>query len=175
MNLVVSDASPIHYLILINAVSILPRLFSKVIIPEHVITTELQSTRTPPLVRTWVSNLPPWVEVRKPAKPEALHLHIGEEHAIALALEFNAPILLDEKEAREVAKDKGLLVIGTVGLIERAAAGNLIDLRESLSALLKTNMRINRSLIDNALKRQAQKRTNTASPGRPGESTQGAN
>jgi predicted nucleic acid-binding protein len=169
MNLVVSDASPIHYLVLIKAVSLLPKLFSKVIIPEHVIATELQSSRTPPLVRAWVSNLPPWVEVRKPSKPEALRLHIGEEHAIALALEFNAPILLDEKEARQVAKDKGLLVIGTVGLIERAAAGNLIDLRESLIALQKTNMRINRSLIDDVLKRQAEKATKPASPGRPGE------
>jgi predicted nucleic acid-binding protein len=169
MNLVVSDASPIHYLVLINAVSILPKLFSKVIIPEHVITTELQSPRTPPRVRTWVSNLPPWVEVRKPAKPQALHLHRGEEHAIALALEFNAPILLDEKEARKVAEDKGLLVIGTVGLIERAAAGNLIDLRESLIALQKTNMRFNRSLIDDALERQAQKRTKPAAPRSPQE------
>jgi len=169
MKLVVSDASPIHYLVLINAVSILPKLFSKVIIPEHVITTELQSQRTPPLVRTWVSNLPPWVEVRKPAQPEALQLHIGEEHAIALALEFNTPILLDEKEAREVAKGKGLLVIGTVGLIERAAARNLIDLRESLTALQKTNMRISRSLIEDALQRQTQQRSKPASPCGPGK------
>jgi predicted nucleic acid-binding protein len=169
MNLVVSDASPIHYLVLINAINVLPKLFSKVIVPEHVIAMELRSTRTPPLVRAWVSNLPSWVEVRKPAKPEALHLHIGEEHAIALALELNAPILLDEKEAREVAKDKGLLVIGTVGLIERAAAGNLIELRESLTALQKTNMRIHRSLIDDALKRQTQKRTTPVSPRSPGE------
>ena len=165
MKLVVSDASPIHYLVLINAVSVLPKLFSKVIIPDHVITTELQSPRTPPLVRAWVSNLPPWVDVRKPTKPEALHLHIGEEHAIALALEFNTPILLDEKEAREVAKGKGLLVIGTVGLIERAAARNLIDLRKSLTALQKTNMRISRSLIEDALKRQAQKKTKPAPQG----------
>lgn len=76
MTLVESDASPVHYLVLINAVGVLPKLFSKVIIPEHVIATELQSPRTPPLVRAWVSNLPPWVEVRKPAKPAALHLHM---------------------------------------------------------------------------------------------------
>ncbi len=167
MNLVVSDASPIHYLVLINVINVLPKLFSKVIIPEHVITTELQSPKTPPLVRTWVSNLPPWVEVRKPAKPEALHLHKGEEHAIALALEFNAPILLDEKEARTVAKDKGLLVIGTLGLIERAAAVNLIDLQESLIALQKTNMRVSRSLIHDALERQTQKRAKSAPSGSP--------
>jgi predicted nucleic acid-binding protein len=169
MTLVVSDASPIHYLVLIEAVGVLPKLFSKVIIPEHVITTELQSPRTPPLVRAWVSDLPAWVEVRKPAKPLALRLHTGEEQAIALALEFNAPILLDEQEARKIAKAKGLLVIGTVGLLERAAAENLIDLRKSLIALQKTNMRVSRSLIQDALQRQGQKRTKPASPSRPGE------
>jgi predicted nucleic acid-binding protein len=168
MNLVVSDASPIHYLVLIDAVDILPKLFSKVIIPQHVITTELQNPKTPALVRIWISNLPAWVEVREPVKPVALHLHKGEEHAISLALEFNTPILLDEKEARKVAQDKGLLVIGTVGLIERAASRNLIDLRESLSALQKTNMRVNRSLIQAALERQAQNRAKPASPGSPG-------
>jgi predicted nucleic acid-binding protein len=96
-------------------------------------------------------------------------LHRGEEHAIALALEFSAPILLDEKEARKVAQDKGILVIGTVGLIERAAARNLIDLEESLAALQKTNMRVSRSLIHAALERQAQKRAEHPSPGSSGK------
>lgn len=169
MNLVVSDASPIPYLVLINAISVLPRLFSQVIIPGHVMTTELQSPSTPPSVRNWASNLPPWVEVRNPARPEALRLHLGEEHAIALALEFNAPILLDEKGARKIAQEKGLVVIGTVGLIERAAAMNLIDLRESLTALQKTNMRINRSLISDALKRQIPQSAKPASPNTPGK------
>jgi predicted nucleic acid-binding protein len=169
MKLVVSDASPIHYLVLINAVGVLPKLFSKVIIPEHVITTELQSPRTPSIVRTWVSDLPPWIEVRKPAHPTALRLHTGEEHAIALALEFDAPILLDEKEARKIAKEKGLVVIGTVGLIERAAARNLVDLRKTLTALQKTNMRVSRSLIHDALMRQSQKRTKPVWPDSPAE------
>jgi predicted nucleic acid-binding protein len=47
MNLVVSDASPLRYLVAIDAVHILPELFSKLIIPEHVIATELQGRRTP--------------------------------------------------------------------------------------------------------------------------------
>jgi hypothetical protein len=47
MKLVVSDASPIRYLVAIDAVHILPDLFSKVDIPEHVVTAELQGRRTP--------------------------------------------------------------------------------------------------------------------------------
>ena len=157
MKLVVSDASPVHYLVLIGAVGILPKLFSKVVIPEHVITQELQSPKTPPLVRNWVANLPTWVEVRRPTKPEPLRLHLGEAHAIALALELRAPVLLDEKEARQIAKDKGLIVIGTIGLIERAAELNLLDLREALAGLRKTNARISEVLIDEALKRYSQR------------------
>lgn len=158
MKLVVSDASPVHYLVLIGAVDILPKLFSKVIIPEHVISLELQSPKTPPAVRNWVANLPAWVEVRKPMHPEPLRLHTGEAHAIPLALELGAPVLLDEKEARQIAKDKGLIVIGTVGLIERAAELNLLDLPEAVAALRKTNARISKTLLDLALQRQAQRK-----------------
>jgi len=82
---------------------------------------------------------------------------------------FDAPILLDEKEARKIAKEKGLVVIGTVGLIERAAARNLVDLRKTLTALQKTNMRVSRSLIHDALMRQSQKRTKPVWPDSPAE------
>jgi predicted nucleic acid-binding protein len=164
MTLVVSDASPVHYLVLIGAVDILPRLFSKVVIPEHVISRELQSPKTPPLVRKWVANLPAWVEVRRPMHPEPLRLHTGEAHAIALALELGAPVLLDDKEARQIAKDKGLIVIGTVGLIERAAELNMLNLPEALAALRKTNARISKGLLDLALERHSQR----TSPPKPG-------
>ncbi len=157
MKLVVSDASPVHYLVLIGAVGILPKLFSKVIIPEHVIRHEFQSPKTPPVVGNWVANLPTWVEVRSPAHPEPLRLHTGETHAIALALELNAPVLLDEKEARQIARDKGLVVIGTVGLLERAAELNLLNFPEAVAALRKTNARISKPLLDLALRRYSQR------------------
>jgi predicted nucleic acid-binding protein len=155
MNLVVSDASPVRYLIAIDAVHILPELFSKVIIPEHVIATELQGRRTPAKVKEWASHPPSWVEVRKPAKPESLELHAGEEQAIALALELGTPILLDEKETRDVAQRKGLVVIGTIGLLELAASKSLVNLADALKALQETNMRVHPFLIQSALKRQA--------------------
>lgn len=79
---------------------------------------------------------------------------MGEEQAIALALELSAPILLDEREARNVAQREGLLVIGTIGLLELAAAKNLVNLADSLKALQKTNMRAHPSLIQAALQRQ---------------------
>ena len=154
MNLVVSDASPIRYLVEIDAIHILPELFSKVIIPEYVIGTELQGRRTPGKVRKWASEPPAWVEVRRPSKTEKLNLHLGEEQAIALALELQTPILLDEQEARAVARRKGLLVIGIIGLLELAASKNLVSLSSSLEALRRTNMRVHPSLIEAALARR---------------------
>ena len=165
MNLVVADASPIHYLVLINAAHVLPKLFTKVMIPEHIVAHELQSPMTPPLVRSWAVNLPPWVETRNPANPERLGLDIGEEHAIALAVELSAPLLLDEKEGRKVAKEKDLIVIGTVGIIERAADLNLLDIRLAFEALRRTNAWISESLIDEAIQRHA-RRVSDRSAGR---------
>lgn len=164
MSVVVSDASPLHYLILTKTINILPGLFSKVIIPEEVVKNELQRPKTPAPVRDWMSALPKWVEVRKPTRPESLHLHTGEEHAIALALEFHTPIVLDEKEARKVAREKGLVVIGTVGVLERAAEKGLVVLSDALTSLLKTNMRISQSLIDEALERERQRNSRRIPP-----------
>ena len=167
MKLVVSDASPIRYLVAIDAVNILPELFSKVIIPEHVIAAELQGQRTPSKVREWAANPPPWVEIRRPAKVQSFNLDAGEEQAISLALELGTPILLDEREAREVAQRKGILVIGTVGLLELAASKSLVKLVDALEALQKTNMRIHPALIQAALQRQITRQSKPNLPDGP--------
>lgn len=45
----------------------------------------------------------------------------GESYAIALAMELgNLPIILDDKKARRIAKQLGLQVIGTLGVLLRA-------------------------------------------------------
>jgi len=64
--IVVSDTSPLNYLILCGTEGILPRLFRQVVIPPTVF-RELQQTNTPPLVRQWATVLPPWVVVQTPA------------------------------------------------------------------------------------------------------------
>ena len=153
MSLIVSDASPVNYLILINAIDVLPNLFSKIVVPEYIISIELQNPKTPPDVREWVKKLPSWVEVRNPSHLESFGLHRGEEHAISLALELNAPVLLDEREARNIAEGRGLVVVGLVGIVERAASRKLLDIRTAFAALNRTNFRISESLIEAAIKR----------------------
>jgi predicted nucleic acid-binding protein len=63
--IVVADTSPINYLILINEVDILPKLYGRVVVPQAV-REELVRASAPQLVRSWVDHLPTWLEVRNP-------------------------------------------------------------------------------------------------------------
>lgn len=56
----IADASPLCYLVLIGEIELLPRLFSRVFVPEAVI-AELLHKDAPEAVRSWVSNLPSWI------------------------------------------------------------------------------------------------------------------
>jgi transposase len=53
VSVVVSDTSPLHYLILCSVDAVLPRLFERVIIPPTVF-VELQHPNTPALVQEWM-------------------------------------------------------------------------------------------------------------------------
>lgn len=66
--IVVSDTSPINYLILIDQIQVLPHLFGQVILPQAVV-EELTHERTPEAVRQWVAALPEWAVVRTAEAP----------------------------------------------------------------------------------------------------------
>lgn len=62
----------------------------------------------------------------------------GEAQAIALAMELGEiPIILDDKKARRIAKQMGLNVIGTMGVLLRAKRKGLIDEVKPLLETLK--------------------------------------
>jgi predicted nucleic acid-binding protein len=61
---VVADASPLNYLVLINAEHVLPKLFGEVLVPAAVI-QELTHVRTPTKVREWASAPPTWLRGEK--------------------------------------------------------------------------------------------------------------
>jgi predicted nucleic acid-binding protein len=57
VSLVVADTTPIHYLILCDAVEVLRSLYGELVIPTAV-HAELNHERTPAAVRDWMNHLP---------------------------------------------------------------------------------------------------------------------
>jgi hypothetical protein len=101
VSVVVSDTSPLHYLILCGVDNVLPQLFQQVVIPPTVF-AELQHSNTPAPVREWAKSLPHWVLVQKPnALDQSLNVDAGEMEAISLAKEIHAAaVLIDDRAGR---------------------------------------------------------------------------
>ena len=86
--------------------------------------------------------------------PHLRLLDAGERAAIALAMTMQpAPILIDDRAGVAAARTRGLEVIGTLGLLERAARFGLIDLRNALATLQATNFHARPVLYERLLAR----------------------
>lgn len=156
---VVSNTSPLCYLILIDQIRLLPRLFTKVTIPQAV-QAELADARAPLPLQEWIANPPLWMEIRGVAStddPDLARLHPGEREAILLAQEIQADLLiLDEKAARQEAKARDLSVTGLLGVLGEAASRNLIDdLPEVVAKLQATSFRVSPRLLRSFLQQYA--------------------
>jgi predicted nucleic acid-binding protein len=132
--IVVADASPLRYLILIDRVHVLPVLYGRVIVPPAV-ATELNQERTPDVVRMWLSAKPEWLHIQ--ALREALSslkdvLGPGEREAIALAVEVSADaVLMDDRDGRREAERRHIAVLGTLRVLADAADHGFAELRVS--------------------------------------------
>lgn len=152
--IVVSDTTPLNYLILIGEENPLEKLFENVVIPQAVF-DELQAEGASETVRNWVNNPPLWIEVKQSALTADASLdalHDGEREAILLAQELTADLLLvDDKQARLAAVSLSIAITGTLGVLDRAAKANLIDLKTTLDALQKTSFHIADDLVQKLL------------------------
>lgn len=143
--IIVSDTTPIHYLILVNEESILPAIFDRIIVPDAVL-TEMRHKNAPRSVRQWMEDLPDWVVV-KTAASEMLEgitgLGKGETAAIAIAITEKADaVLMDDRKAIREARKNGLTALTTFAVLELASIKGLIDLKEVLEKLSQTSFRM---------------------------------
>ena len=153
MRVVVADATPLHYLVLIGAIHVLPRLFEKIHVPVEV-RDELISEGTPPAVRIWMEQCPEWLEVL--AVPSAAFedaalqaLDSGERAAVVLAESMRADLLLvDDRAGAKLAQQRGLAVTGTLGVLDLASRAGLLQLSDAFESLQKTNFRYPPSLLE---------------------------
>lgn len=129
--IVISDTTPLNYLALIGQQDLLARLFERVVIPRAV-WIELQAEGTPEPVRSWIVSAPEWLEVRQanlPADAALSMLDSGEQEAILLAQELHADLLLiDDKDGRLEATRRNIAVVGTLGILDKAAEIRLAGL-----------------------------------------------
>jgi len=150
---VVSDTSPISYLVLIGREEVIPELYGDVLVPK-VVYQELVHPRGPEAVRRQISSSPTWMNVEEP-NPEDEGLGLteeeqgdlqdldpGEREAILLAVwEEDSLLLIDERAGRAVARKRGLAVTGTIGVLGAAARKGLIDPAQAVRDLRETTFR----------------------------------
>jgi predicted nucleic acid-binding protein len=156
MAVVVSDSTPLHYLVLIERDSILQKLYGEIIVPPAVI-QELSHPAAPQKISAWVKFLPGWVKIKSPLSiPQTYdNLDFGERQALALAKEIEADlVLLDDKVARRRAIQESLKVKGTLGIIADAAKAQLLDFSETMELLRRTSMHIDQGLIQKMIEEQ---------------------
>jgi predicted nucleic acid-binding protein len=117
---IVSDAGPLIVLLKTNNLSILQRLFIKIVVPK----TVYQEITAKKQEKQFFDNIN-WIEI-KSAKNTELNALIeqlvdkGEAEAIVLAKELKSCLLVDDAKARKFAKMLNVEVIGTLGLLKMA-------------------------------------------------------
>jgi predicted nucleic acid-binding protein len=151
--IVVSDTSPINYLLLIGQIDLIPRLFQQIIIPD-VVRDEMLDPSAPPVLQQWIANSPSWLAVQPVSGVDATlnALDPGEQAAITLAQTLPADLLIiDERLGRRVASDRGISIIGTLGILDDAASQGLVELVDVITRLQQTSFRISRRIIQKLL------------------------
>jgi predicted nucleic acid-binding protein len=127
--MVVCNATPLINFAAINRLDILQATFSKIVIPQAV-RNETTVAGFPASEFVLQAIAAKWLQVQPISSITAnipSELDEGEREAITLALETDeSQILLDEREARQVAQSLGLQVIGTLGILLLAKKRGII-------------------------------------------------
>lgn len=146
---VVADASALISLSWVDQLRILPALFGRVVVPPAVVAESTHSQFA----------LPAWIDVLEPHRPldqrvVVAHLGAGETEVLCLGLELDgAWLIVDDAQARALARQLGLRMLGTAAvLVEAKRAGLLAQVRPTLDALLVKGFRLDRKVYARILK-----------------------
>jgi predicted nucleic acid-binding protein len=139
---VVSNTSPLRYLVAAGQADLLAKLFGTILIPAAV-EREILDPHAPLSVQRWMAQRPPWLEVREvQTAPDAEltgQLDPGEAEAIQLAQELRADaLIMDERRGRRVAAGRGITVIGVLGMLRESYRRGFIDNPIALAAHLRS-------------------------------------
>src|SRR3989338_3010375 len=153
-NKVVSDTGPILHLSEVNLLKII-NIFKPVIIPEEVEKELIKNNIDIPRSIAVIKINPESKDTVK-ILTNQYDLDLGEAEAIALVLQEKAAYFLtDDLEARQVSKEYGIEVHGTVGIVLRAFREKIIDKKialEKIKELKASSLFITQDLIDEVMK-----------------------
>lgn len=135
---IVSDTSIITNLIQLGQLSLLEKLYGKIVLPAKVLDELARVSGQVELVKD-----APWIAI-KSISDQVLYnrleaqLDPGESEAIVLAIESKADLLLiDERKGRTIARQHGILITGLMGiLIEAKSEGHIKNVKPMLDRLI---------------------------------------
>ena len=131
-DLIVADAGPLIGLAIAGRIEILGALFEKVLIPQAVLgELQIEASR-PGSFALSKAREEGWLSAEDVPENTAMTqltelLDRGEAEAIVLAKSMNARLLIDERRGRAVARSRGVIVIGTGGVLLLAKREHVID------------------------------------------------
>ena len=147
--MIVSDTGPLIVLFKTDLLFILEDLYPEVLVPKAVKTELIRKTEGIILFNT-----NPWIKVKEATDKESMRIlsltvDLGEAEAIALALELNSMILIDEKKGRSHARNLNLAVRGTLGLfLEAKKKGKVKSVKECINKLKMVGYYLDDELIN---------------------------
>lgn len=145
-----SNTSPLILLDNANHLWVLGKLFKKVVIPEAVNKECLRPGGY--IVPDWLQVIPVPKETSYLAKQLYQKVDAGEAEAIALSSALKTDLLiLDDLNGRRQAKDLGLPVVGTIGILTKAKQRGIIQKLAPVLDLLREH----RFYIDDELRQSA--------------------
>lgn len=124
--IVVPDAGPLIYLGGAGHLELLRLLYTEVVVPRIVVNEVVVAGVGLPGADSVAGAT--WLKVEDAAPDPALRalLDAGEAAAIPLAVRLHATLLADDADARTIARELGLPVIGTLGVLLSARRRNLL-------------------------------------------------
>lgn len=151
VNIVISDTTALIILAKSDMLIFLSNLFHKIYIPqavyeELVFKDDIVTYR---IERFEKISLKPVSDFNILEKIQRFNIDDGEIEAIALALELNLQLIIDEKKGRKIALDQGVRIVGILGILIENYVQDHISLEESqlyFSLFKKNGLRVSDEL-----------------------------
>ena len=152
--IVISNSTPLIALAKINQLQLLKEYFGDVLIPEEVYDEVVRrgsglAGASEIAACDWITRAQ--VTNRLAVDALCISLDRGEAEAIVLASEKNGLLIIDDGEGRKAARQLGLKITGTIGILLLASKERKLDLRSALDDLKAAGFHLSNKEYDRIL------------------------